>query len=303
MALQVGKKYRVSSGSTEVQNDFCLGVDVTTNEYVSVRFEPLNTIHPTLFNEVSVYKSLEDARGFPVVRYRGTERNWNVSVLDGLGPSLEELFNYCDRKFSLKTVLLIAMQLLERLEHMHGRGYIHRDIDPANFMIGFEEAENTIHVTGFRYAKPYVAHGEHIQYKVSRKLVGNARFASLSAHLGCEQTRRDDVESLGYVLVYLLLGGLPWQGLPAKNKLHKYEQIAQMKARMSPKELCAGLPPAFQEYLSYCRQMPFDAKPNYRYLYELFHRLFQLFKFEYDNQFDWVVKRNLECKTNNSTEE
>ena len=132
-------------------------------------------------------------------------------VIEMLGPSLEDLFNYCGRKFSLKTVLLLADQLICRIQTLHNKGYLHRDLKPENILIGLEENASTLYLIDYGLAKKYKQpSGEHIPFKDGKALTGTARYASANTHLGIEQSRRDDLEGAGYVLLYLLMGELPW---------------------------------------------------------------------------------------------
>ena len=132
-------------------------------------------------------------------------------VIEMLGPSLEDLFNYCGRKFSLKTVLLLADQLISRIQVLHEKGYLHRDLKPENILIGLEESASTLFLIDYGLAKKWkMVNGDHIPYKEGKSLTGTARYASANTHLGIEQSRRDDLEGAGYVLLYLLMGELPW---------------------------------------------------------------------------------------------
>jgi serine/threonine protein kinase len=189
--------------------------------------------------------------------------------------SLEDLFNKCGRRFSLKTVLQLADQVLERVETMHNRHLIHRDIKPANFVIGYHNT-SVVHCIDFglskRYRHPRTL--QHIPYRDGRSLTGTPRYASINNHLGVEQSRRDDLESIGYVLVYFLRGVLPWQGLKAKTASKKYKMIMEKKQSVSIAELCQGCPVQFAEYLTYCRQLSFDMKPDMAYLKGLFRELY-----------------------------
>lgn len=229
--------------------------------------------------------------GIPNVRWYGIEGDYNVLVLDLLGPSLEDLFNYCGRRFQLKTVLMLADQLLSRLEYVHTKSFIHRDVKPDNFLIGLGKRQSVIHVIDFGLAKKYrdPRSHQHIPYRENKNLTGTARYASINTHIGIEQSRRDDLESLGYVLMYFIRGSLPWQGLKANTKKQKYERIMDRKMSTSTEQLCKGYPTEFRSYFEYCRSLRFEDRPDYAYLKRLFKELFYRKGFQYDNMFDWTV--------------
>lgn len=208
--------------------------------------------------------------------YFGVQDNYNVMVMDLLGPSLEDLFNRCSRKFSLKTVLQLADQILDRIDCLHSRHLIHRDIKPANFTIGLGDSASSVFCVDFglskRYRHPKTL--QHIPHRDGRSLTGTPRYASINNHLGIEQSRRDDLESVGYVLIYFLKGSLPWQGLKAKNAQKKYRMILEKKQQISIAQLCQGCPSQFAEFLAYTRSLKFDAKPDLPYLRKLFRDLY-----------------------------
>ena len=223
-----------------------------------------------------MYRELTNCHGFCSVYYFGTQDNYNVMVMDLLGPSLEDLFNKCSRRFSLKTVLQIADQLLERVDTLHSRHLIHRDIKPANFVIGLGEQGANVYCVDFGLSKRYrhPKNLQHIPHRDGRSLTGTPRYASINNHLGIEQSRRDDLESIGYVLIYFLKGTLPWQGLKAKNAQKKYRLILEKKQQVSIAQLCQGCPSQFAEFLAYTRSLKFDAKPDFPYLRKLFRDLY-----------------------------
>ncbi|KAF1318467.1 Ck1/ck1/ck1-d protein kinase, partial [Globisporangium splendens] len=292
LELRVGKKFRlgrkIGSGSF---GDIYLGTNMTSGEEVAIKLESVKSKHPQLLYESKIYKILNGGLGVPNLHWFGVEGEYNVMVIDLLGPSLEDLFNYCGRRFQLKTVLMIADQLLCRLEYCHSKNFIHRDVKPDNFLIGLGKRAQICHVIDFGLAKKYrdpKTH-QHIPYRENKNLTGTARYASINTHVGIEQSRRDDLESLGYVFMYFIRGSLPWQGLKANTKKQKYEKIMEKKMNTPIEVLCKGYPAEFRAYFEYCRALRFDDKPDYAYLKRLFKELFFRKGFQFDAMFDWTV--------------
>ncbi|KAK3013471.1 hypothetical protein RJ639_009779 [Escallonia herrerae] len=279
MEPRVGNKFRlgrkIGSGSF---GEIYLGTNIQTNEEVAIKLETIKTKHPQLLYESKLYKILQGGTGIPNVRWFGIEGDYNVLVMDLLGPSLEDLFNFCSRKLSLKTVLMLADQMINRVEFVHSKSFLHRDIKPDNFLMGLGRRANQVYVIDFGLAK-----------KENKNLTGTARYASMNTHLGIEQSRRDDLESLGYVLMYFLRGSLPWQGLKAGTKKQKYEKISEKKVSTSIEALCRGYPSEFASYFHYCRTLRFDDKPDYAYLKRIFRDLFIREGFQFDYVFDWTI--------------
>jgi len=291
--LRVGGKYRlgrkIGGGSF---GDIYLGTNINTGEEVAIKLESMKARHPQLAYEYKVYRILSGGVGVPNVHWFGKEGDYNVMVMDILGPSLEDLFNFCSRKFTLKTVLMLADQMLARVEYVHAKNFIHRDIKPDNFLIGLGKRKlNQVYVIDFGLAKKYrdpKTH-QHIPYVEHKSLTGTARYASINTHLGIEQSRRDDLESSGYVLMYFNRGSLPWQGLKANTKKEKYNKIAEKKMSTPVEILCKHFPTEFITYLNYCRALRFDDKPDYSYLRRLFRDLFFRQGYAADYRFDWTV--------------
>uniref|UniRef100_A0A6Q2YRS9 non-specific serine/threonine protein kinase n=1 Tax=Esox lucius TaxID=8010 RepID=A0A6Q2YRS9_ESOLU len=290
MELRVGNKYRlgrkIGSGSF---GDIYLGANIATGEEVAIKLECVKTKHPQLHIESKFYKMMQGGVGIPTIKWCGAEGDYNVMVMELLGPSLEDLFNFCSRKFSLKTVLLLADQMISRIEYIHSKNFIHRDVKPDNFLMGLGKKGNLVYIIDFGLAKKYrdARTHQHIPYRENKNLTGTARYASINTHLGIEQSRRDDLESLGYVLMYFNLGSLPWQGLKAATKRQKYERISEKKMSTPIEVLCKGYPSEFSTYLNFCRSLRFDDKPDYSYLRQLFRNLFHRQGFSYDYVFDW----------------
>ena len=283
---QVGRK--LGSGSF---GDIYLCIDSRSGEELAVKFESAKSKHPQLMYEAKLLKHLQGSPGIANVYYSGTEGDWNVMVMDLLGPSLEDLFNVCGRKFSLKTVLMLAEQMLFRFEYLHSKNFIHRDCKPDNFLMGRgSKRANVLYLIDFGLAKKYrdqKTH-QHIPYRENKNLTGTARYASINAHVGIEQSRRDDLEAIGYVLMYFSRGALPWQGIKANTKQEKYHKIMEKKMSTSVESLCKGFPLEFTTYLTYCRALRFEDKPDYAYLRRLFKELAVREGIDItDGQFDW----------------
>ncbi|KAM7521726.1 hypothetical protein LguiA_011628 [Lonicera macranthoides] len=284
--FKLGRK--IGSGSF---GELYLGINVQTGEEVGIKLESAKTKHPQLHYESKIYMLLQGGTGIPNLKWYGVEGEYNVMVIDLLGPSLEDLFNYCNRKFSLKTVLMLADQLINRVEYMHSRGFLHRDIKPDNFLMGLGRKANQVYVIDFGLAKKYrdLQTHKHIPYRENKNLTGTARYASVNTHLGVEQSRRDDLESLGYVLMYFLRGSLPWQGLKAGTKKQKYDKISEKKMLTPIEVLCKSYPSEFTSYFHYCRSLRFEDKPDYSYLKRLFRDLFIHEGYQFDYVFDWTI--------------
>ncbi|XP_023064454.1 casein kinase I [Piliocolobus tephrosceles] len=290
--LVVGGKYKlvrkIGSGSF---GDVYLGITTTNGEEVAVKLESQKAKHPQLLYESKLYTILQGGVGIPHMHWYGEEKDSNVLVMDLLGPSLENLFNFCSRRFTMKTVLMLADQMISRIEYVHTKNFLHRDIKPDNFLMGTGRHCNKLFLIDFGLAKKYRDNStrQHIPYREDKHLIGTVRYASINAHLGIEQSRRDDMESLGYVFMYFNRTSLPWQGLKAITKKQKYEKISEKKMSTPVEVLCKGFPAEFAIYLNYCRGLRFEEVPDYMYLRQLFRILFRTLNHQYDYTFDWTM--------------
>jgi len=270
------------------------GYNIKTGEEVAVKLESNNTSTPQLMYESKILKLLQGGTGIPSV-YHTSIGEYTIMVLDCLDKNLEELLSSCtNKKFSLKTVLMLADQMLSRVEYIHSKSIIHRDIKPENFLIGIKKKSHILYLIDYGLSKRYKdpKTGEHIPYLEGKQLTGTARYASIYTHLGVEQSRRDDLEAIGYVLIYLIKGYLPWQGIKANNKQEKYHKIMEKKMTTPVEILCKSLPIEFSTYLNYCRTLKFEDKPDYSYLRKMFKELFIREGFELDYMYDWTLQNS-----------
>lgn len=291
----VGGKYRlhkkVGSGSFGV---IFSGNCIIDNKPIAIKIESGTRKRPMLRGEARIYKMLEGGVGVPKCYYHGTENKMYVMVTDLLGPNLEELLHYCDQhRFSIKTTIMLGLQMISRLEYMHSKQIIHRDIKPDNFLMGCQEKEQGLcHLIDFGLSKKYLQpDGTHIEHVTDKKkITGTARYVSVNTHVGHEQARRDDLESLAYLLLYFLRGSLPWQNMRAQTKEERNEKIKEKKMSTSIEALCRGFPVEFAQFLAYTRALSFEQMPDYNYLKGLLHKVFIREEYVDDHMYDWNEK-------------
>lgn len=283
-----------------------LAYDTNTKMLRAIKFEIASHKNPQLKHEHSILEQLnkpdnntqippDGIPGIPkVYLFDRMENKYNYMVMDFLGPSLSDLFQFKEKSFSLETVLMLGIQMLTRIEYIHEKGFIHRDIKPENFVIGLNEKSNIVHIIDFGLSKRYKDKntGQHIPYRENRHLVGTVRYASINAHLGVEQSRRDDIESIGYVLVYFFLGRLPWQSKLDKGK-PPVNKIMEKKLITPPEILCKKMPMEFSYYFHYCKNLKFEDRPDYTTLKCMFADLLaSRIKIENEFVFDWFDENN-----------
>ncbi|KAJ1741284.1 Palmitoylated plasma membrane-bound casein kinase [Coemansia sp. RSA 1086] len=288
----VGVHYRV--GKRIGEGSF--GVIYEGTNLITNKLEMRKSEAPQLRDEYRSYRILAGESGIPDVHYFGQEGLYNVLCIDLLGPSLEDLFDMCGRRFSIKTVAMLAKNMLSRIQTVHEHNLIYRDIKPDNFLIGYPRSPNfnMVYMVDFGMAKQYrdPRTQQHIPYRERKSLSGTARYMSINTHLGREQSRRDDLEALGHVFMYFLRGSLPWQGLKAATNKQKYEKIGERKQQVGVRELCEGFPPEFAVYLSTVRKYAFEETPDYDYLRGLFDTALANLGVTDDGMYDWRLLNN-----------
>ena len=269
------------------------------NEKYALKFENRKKNYNLLQNEAAIINYLKGPN-IPFVKSFGFTAQYNILVMQLLGKSLENLL--MERKiFSLKTVCMAGYQMINILEFIHEKHILHRDIKPDNFVMGLDELSNIVYLIDFGLAKKYRSMTTLIQYPMVKKnkLTGTARYASINALKGYEHSRRDDLESVGYILIYFLKGKLPWQGIHTKTKEEKYKRIFEKKMEISSTELCDGIPKEFVKFLEYIKNLGYNEKPEYEMLRHLFDNIMEKNKFNYDYIYDWTTLEEKESRKNN----
>ena len=265
------------------------------SKFYAIKFENREEGQDLLKNEATIMSYLKGNPHIPKAHSYGFSGNYNIFVLQLLDKSLEDIFNL-RQKFSLKTGAMLAYQMIEVLQYIHSKHIIHRDIKPDNFVLGSDEYNAYLYLVDFGLAKKYRSSKTLKQnpYMKKKKLTGTARYASIHAMEEMEQSRRDDLEAVSYVIMYFIRGNLPWQGLKLKSNEDRYQKILEKKKEISTEELCNDYPKIFYEFVKYAKGLKYSEEPKYDELKNKFvDWVVNQKKEKFDYVFDWTTKDDI----------
>ena len=292
-------KFRIEKVISEgIFGEIYLVKNEKTNKYYAMKTEN-NDSNIKILEQEGYNLFLLKGFGIPQLISYGKIKNYDILIQELLGKSLNELFIENNSQFSMKDICLISIQLIDRVEWVHSKTLIHRDIKPENFLLGSNNP-NIIYLTGFGLCTKYCSSksGKHIMPGFRGTFSGTIKYSSANAQRGNQLSRRDDLESLGYTLLYFMKGKLPWMNLNQNNnEKEAYIKTYSMKKFMPVERLCKGAPSEIQDYFKYVRQLKFKEEPNYEYLRNLFINLLKKNGIEnYQNYcFSWIHNWKSKC--------
>ncbi|KAF8510644.1 kinase-like domain-containing protein [Hysterangium stoloniferum] len=277
------------------------GYHVLSGNHVAIKMETPEDKSDEKYTvpyEAQVYKVFGSHPGVPRIRWAGPDGNVHALIMDRVGPTLEHLRRLCRGTFTHRTVTMLALQMLERVEFAHSRGIIIRDIKPQNFAMGTKSRAHVVQIFDFGHSKLYLdpSTGDHIPYREGLGPIGTPRFSSYNVHFGRESSRRDDMEAVGNTLLYFFHGSLPWQGTKAERP-QDYPLLGEMKGGQSFDDFLSRSPPEFKTYYNHCRSLGFEDKPDYIFLKGLFQNRMAKERWADDGHFDWFIGRSLKRGT------
>ena len=275
------------------------GLNTKTNEKVAIKLEPKS--NPVHFLETEAYYLyILRGVGIPKLVTFGHNEKYNILVESLLGKSLHHLFYERNKNFSLKDILMIAIQIIDRIKFIHSKHIIHRDVKPENFLIGYNDPY-IIYLIDFGLSKKYRSGrtGKHVKFSVPKRTSGTARYSSLNSLRGFQVSRRDDLESVVNLLIFLMKGHLPWEKIEAKTKKDKYRKICKLKMFLTPEKICQKLPNEICEFLKYTRNLDFEQEPNYEYCCSLFNNILIKNGLSNDLIFSWIQNSSILNKLKN----
>jgi len=272
------------------------GINIETNEHVAIKLEPRNAQSENLLlqNEIFYLYKLRHCPGIVKIITTGRTKKYNILIEPLLGGTLYSLYLDQNKNFTLKDICLISLQCISRLESVHNKGIIHCDIKPENFCVGLRD-KRIIYLIDFGISKKYRSDRtkKHIQFNITKTMCGTARYASMNALSGLQLSRRDDLESLSYMILYFLTKKLPWQGITAKSLATRYKKIYEKKSELEKWDKFLSLPRQIQNFIKYCRNLGFSEDPNYKLMKNFFYDLMKQNEFVDDKNFSWIDDKSI----------
>lgn len=270
------------------------GINTKTGEFVAVKLEDKKQESKLLEEAETIKEIRKNCTGVPEIYKTGNSSKWNYMIMSYLGPNLEELFIYCKKSFSLKTSILLSLQIFNIIKGVHESGIIHRDIKPDNFVIGFGESHNKIYLIDFGLSTWYIDKTtmQHNKYEHKHQFTGSFRYSSINNHKGIQQSRRDDLESISYMMIYFYKGKLPWQNIPAKDKRDKLKKTYDKKKDTTFDELCEGCPKEFKQIIKYIRKLGYKETPDYSFIKYMLNKVRKRNKILNDGKYDWDTDKD-----------
>ena len=268
-----------------------LGTNIYNNKEYALKIELMKNGESYLKQETFILFSIKGP-GIPSVISFGVSDHYHILVENLLGQSIYDIWLNKKKKLNIKDTAMFAIQALERIECVHSKNYLHRDIKPGNFLVGNPD-KSQIYLIDFGNARKYRSSktGKHLPFIKNNKVFGTALFLSSNNLKGIEQTRKDELESLGLVFIYLSTGTLPWAKIKYKSMEQALEKINDIKSKISNQELCKGMPKEMYEYMNYVTNLNYKDNPNYTYLRELFLNILENIGEKNDLMFSWIDKK------------
>ena len=280
-------KHLIAKGSF---GEVYMGTNIFNKKNYALKIEKSQNNESVLKEEVYILLLIKGP-GIPSVISFGVSCKYHILVEELLGESINTIFKKNKNKFNLKDTCMFALQALERIEYIHSKNYLHRDIKPGNFLVGNPD-KSQIYLIDFGNAKKYRSSktGKLQRYNKKNEIYGTPMFLSWNALNVVETTRKDELESLGLLFIYLHKGSLPWSKLKVKNAKEAIACIKFMREKTSLEELCSKMPREMFEYMDYINKLNFENRPNYNYLKSLFLNILRKIGEKNDLMFSWVDK-------------